>query len=79
MNLSFCIRTSNPSAADSPSSDIVSSMDVITGEVLKATSKLSDRAVHLVSESVCNVIFPFDRRTHDCKNSNDNICKAFPC
>jgi hypothetical protein len=60
MNLSFRIRTGNPSAAHSPSSDIALSIDMIAGKVLKTTSKLLDRAVHLVSESVCNAIFPFD-------------------
>ena len=73
MNLSFCIRTSNPSAADSPFSDIVSSMDMTAGKVLKTTFKLPDRAVHLVSVSVCNAIFPFDM-PGTCSFSSYNAC-----
>ena len=58
-NLNFFMRTSSPSAAESPSSDISFNISSIEGMVLMIVSKLSDLAVHRVSEKECNATFPF--------------------
>ena len=58
MNLNDNMRTSKPSAADSPFSDIYFSIEIMAGNVFITVSRLSDLAAHLVSERECKAVFP---------------------